>query len=64
MLNIKIYDCVDSYYVDVWKGMKVIEEFRISHRNYNAVQKVKNFVNEVIDRGYPVKIDNDTGIKI
>ena len=46
LININIYPLIDSYQVDVWQGMKVINSYNVLCRSDGAVQSVRDFVGQ------------------
>ena len=46
MLKINIYSLIDSYQVDVWDGMNVIESFNVLCRSDGSVQQVRDFIGQ------------------
>ncbi len=44
LININIYLLIDSYQVDVWKGMTVINEFNVLCKSDNSVRQIREFI--------------------
>jgi hypothetical protein len=63
MVVVKLYTSHFSYYVDVWRHeentVKLLDEFEISHTNYRAVEKIREYIKLVENKFGIIKIKDD-----
>jgi hypothetical protein len=66
MVIVKAYSSHFSYCVDVWRykedTVELLDEYEISHTNYRAVEKIREYIKLVSNKFGMIKIKDDTGI--
>ena len=60
MLKINIYFLVDSYQIDIWDGMEVIEEYNINAKSYNYKEQIK----KILAKYDYYRLKNETGLEL
>jgi hypothetical protein len=46
LINIRIYNTVSSYCVDVWQGLEVINELEVNIKSDDIIGQIREFVNQ------------------